>query len=648
MEDLTMNKHRTFHSELYDEMYKEASGDDTREDFWRKQAEKVHWDRFPETILDDSNAPFFKWYPDGMINICYNAIDRHVVEGRGDQDALIWDSAYTKSTKKFTFSEVQDRVSRLAKILVNTFEVTQGDRVLIYMPMIPEAAFAMLACARIGAIHSVVFGGFAAPELSNRIDDCKPKMIITASCGLEPNKIIRYTPIVDEALEISKLTDLRRLIVQRHDVVFETKLNKDLYLDYYELMAETETGIDCVPVPANQELYILYTSGTTGQPKGIVRDTGGTTVALNYIMDIVFNLQIGDTWFSGSDVGWVVGHSFIVYGPLIRGTTTIFYEGKPVMTPDPGAFWRIVEQYKPHSIYCAPTAIRIIKKCDYNGEYIKKYDTSSLKSILLVGERCDPDTINWLEDKFPDVLLNDTWWQTETGWPICSNYGNLHAFPTNPGSCTKVVPGYVVEILDDDNVPVDPPQLGKVSIKFPLPPSFMLTLWGNDEAFKEKYFSDSPGYYTTGDAGYFNDAGYLHIMTRVDDVINTAGHRLSTGRFEEVVNEHPHIVESACIGVWDTVRGEQPVALVIPATGAEFNPEDLKKEIIAKVRKDIGAFARLGGVLIVTRLPKTRSGKILRGTIKSIANKKHFKVPATIEDETVLKEIEDALATLAG
>lgn len=382
-----MSKHRTFHSELYEEMYKEASGDDTRENFWRKQAEKVHWDRFPETILDDSNAPFFKWYPDGMINICYNAIDRHVVEGRGDQDALIWDSAYTKSTKKFTFSEVQDRVSRLAKILVDTFEVTQGDRVLIYMPMIPEAAFAMLACARIGAIHSVVFGGFAAPELSNRIDDSKPKMIITASCGLEPNKIIRYTPIVDEALEISKLTDLKRLIVQRHDVVFETKLNKDLYLDYYELMAETETGIDCVPVPANQELYILYTSGTTGQPKGIVRDTGGTTVALNYIMDIVFNLQIGDTWFSGSDIGWVVGHSFIVYGPLIRGTTTIFYEGKPVMTPDPGAFWRIVEQYKPHSIYCAPTAIRIIKKCDYNGEYIKKYDTSSLKSILLVGER---------------------------------------------------------------------------------------------------------------------------------------------------------------------------------------------------------------------------------------------------------------------
>ena len=439
---------------------------------------------------------------------------------------------------------------------------------------------------------------------------------------------------------------MKKLIVQRHDVVFETSLN-DTYFDYYELMANVEGGQGCIPVNSNDELYILYTSGTTGQPKGIVRDTGGTAVGLNYIMDIVFNIQPGDVWFSGSDIGWVVGHSFIVYGPLIRGATTIFYEGKPVMTPDPGAFWRIVETYKPHSIYCAPTAIRVIKKEDYNGDYIKKYDTSSLKSILLVGERCDPDTINWLEEKFPDVLLNDTWWQTETGWPICANFGNLHMFPTNPGSCTKVVPGYVVEILDDDNEEVDPPVLGKVSIKCPPPPSFMLTLWKNDEAFKQKYFADSPGYYTTGDAGYFNDRGYLHIMTRVDDVINTAGHRLSTGRFEEVINEHPHVVESAVIGVWDKVRGEQPVALVITAVGVEFNEEDLRKEIIAKVRKDIGAFARLGGLLLVGKLPKTRSGKILRGTIKSIANKNHYKVPATIEDATVLDDISKALDTLA-
>jgi propionyl-CoA synthetase len=637
------SKHRTFHSELYDEMYNEASGEDTRDGFWRKQAEKVHWDKFPDTILDASNHPFYKWYPDGEINICYNALDRHVNDGRGEQLALIYDSAYTNSTKKFTYSEVLEKVSKLAKILQDTYNIEKGDRVVIFMPMIPEATFAMLACARIGAIHSVVFGGFAAKELSNRIDDCKPKLIITASCGLEPSKIIRYVPIVDEALEISQMADCPRLIVQRHDVVYELNLNPDVYKDYHEEMQKVKVGAECVPVNSNHELYILYTSGTTGQPKGIVRDTGGTVVGLNYIMDIVFNIQPGDVWFSGSDVGWVVGHSFIVYGPLIRGGTTIVYEGKPVGTPDPGAFWRLVEQYKPHSIYCAPTAIRVIKKEDYKGEYIKKYDLSSLKSILLVGERCDPDTINWLESKFPHVLLNDTWWQTETGWPICSNFGNLHMFPTNPGSCTKVVPGYEVHILDDNNEPVEPPTLGKVSIKCPPPPSFMLTLWGNDEAFKQKYFSDSPGYYTTGDAGYFNENGYLHIMTRTDDVINTAGHRLSTGRFEEVINEHPLIVESAVVGVWDSVRGEQPFALVIPASGIEYNEETLKKEIIAKVREDIGAFARLGGIIIVNRLPKTRSGKILRGTIKSIANKKKFTTPATIEDASVLDEIRDQI-----
>ena len=636
-------QHRSFHSELYDEMYTEASTDETREQFWKKQAERVHWDKFPETILDASNHPFYKWYPDGETNICYNAVDMNVKEGRGEQLALIFDSAYTKTVRKYTFNELLDKVSRLSKILADRFGITKGDCVLIYMPMIPEACFAMLACARIGAIHSVVFGGFAAKELSNRIDSCKPKLIITASCVIEPNKVIKYIPNVDEALELSQMSDCKRLIVQRHEVHYETTLNKDVYFDYHEEMQNMKEGMDAVPVNSNHELYILYTSGTTGQPKGIVRDTGGTVVALNYVMDVVFNLQPGDTWFAGSDIGWVVGHSFIVYGPLIRGTTTIFFEGKPVMTPDPGAFWRIVEQYKPHSIYCAPTAIRVIKKEDSKGEYIKKYDTSSLKSILLVGERCDPDTINWLESKFPKCFFNDTWWQTETGWPICSNFGNLHKFPTNPGSCTKVVPGYIVDILDDNNEVVDPPTLGKVSIRCPPPPSFMCTLWGNDEAFVQKYFSDSPGYYTTGDAGYFNDNGYLHIMTRVDDVINTAGHRLSTGRFEEVINEHPLIVESACVGVWDDIRGEQPFALVIPANGSEYNEDELKKEIVAKVRKDIGAFARLGGIIIVDRLPKTRSGKILRGTIKSIANKKKYTFPATIEDADVLKEITELI-----
>lgn len=637
------NKHRTFHSELYDEMYNESVGEKTRESFWKKQAERVEWDKFPDTILDSSNHPFYKWYPDGEMNICYNAVDRHVKAGRGDQLALIYDSAYTKTTKKITYNQLLDKVSRLAKILSDTFGVTKGDRVLIYMPMIPESCFAMLACARIGAIHSVVFGGFAAKELSNRIDDCKPKLIITASCGIEPKKVIKYVPIVDEALELSNMSDCQRLIVQRHDEVYATDLNEDYYKDYHAEMAKVKEGIDAVPLNANHELYILYTSGTTGQPKGIVRDTGGTAVALDYSMDIVFNLQPGDVWFAGSDVGWVVGHSYIVYGPLIRGATTIFYEGKPVGTPDPGAFWRLVEQYKPHSIYCAPTAIRVIKKEDYQGEHIKKYDTSSLKSILLVGERCDPDTIMWLKHKFPNVLLNDTWWQTETGWIICSNFANLHVFPTNPGSCTKPVPGYEVHILDDHNEISDPPTLGKVSIKCPPPPSFMLTLWNNDETFKQKYFADSPGYYSTGDAGYFNENGYLHIMTRMDDVINTAGHRLSTGRFEEVINEEENIVESAVVGVWDEVRGEQPFALIVPASGVQYNEDDLKKGIIAKVRSDIGAFARLGGIAIVERLPKTRSGKILRGTIKSIANKTKYKVPATIDDPEVLDEIKEKI-----
>lgn len=640
--------HRTYHSELYDEMFKEASEDETREDFWKKQAEKVHWHKFPETILDGSNHPFYKWYPDGEINICYNAIDRHVEDGRGDQIALIWDSAYTKTSKKYTYNDLLNHVSRLARVLTDDFEVTQGDRVLIYMPMIPEAAFAMLACARIGAIHSVVFGGFAAKELSNRIDDSKPKLIITASCGIEPRKVIKYPPIVDEALELSEASDTKRIIVQRHNESYDLELKEGVYFDYHELMEKTKEGIDAVQVNSNQELYILYTSGTTGQPKGIVRDTGGTVVGLNYIMDIVFNIQPGDTWFAGSDIGWVVGHSFIVYGPLIRGGTTVFFEGKPVGTPDPGTFWRLVQEYKPHSIYCAPTAIRILKKEDYEGSYMKKYDISSLKCILLVGERCDPDTINWLQDKFPDVFLNDTWWQTETGWPICANYGNLHMFPTTPGSCTKVVPGWEVHILDDDNKLVGDVTLGKVSIKCPPPPSFMLTLWGNDDAFVTKYFSDSPGYYTTGDAGYFDENGYLHIMTRMDDVINTAGHRLSTGRFEEVINGHESIVESAVIGLWDEVRGDQPFALVIPASGIEYNEADLKKEIIAIVRSDIGAFARLGGLCIVTRLPKTRSGKILRGTIKSIANKKKYNVPATIEDVTVLDEIQEAIFAELG
>ena len=544
----------------------------------------------------------------------------------------------------------------MASILKAKFGIQKGDRVLIYMPMVPPAAWAMLACARIGAIHSVVFGGFAAKELANRIDDCEPKLIITCSAGLEPNKIIKYAPIIDEAMnhctKVANARELPRLIYQRTELSgkhYDENVNSTFYHDYERILDEQDwEEAPCESLPSTHTLYILYTSGTTGEPKGICRDQGGTAVGLNYCMKNVFDLQEDGVHFAGSDIGWVVGHSFIVYGPLIRGATTVFYEGKPV-TPDAGAMWRICEEYQVTSLYMAPTAVRVIKKEDYDGKLVKKYEQKSIRTFCLVGERCDPDTIHWVHRHFPHVLINDTWWQTETGWPIAANLLNLRdfetIFPTLPGSVTRPVPGYDVRIFDESNEPVGADVLGKVVIKLPLPPAFMLTLWGNDQAFIEKYLAETPGYYTTGDAGIIDSKGYVHIMTRMDDVINTAGHRISTGRLEEVINEHDSVVESAVVGYNQEVRGECPLAYVIlKGSGDQLDDAQkaaLAKEVVTKIRTDVGAFAKLEGVIFVTKLPKTRSGKILRGTIRKIANEIEFKTPATIDDPSALEMIKE-------
>ena len=536
----------------------------------------------------------YRWFTDGEMNICYNCVDRHVEEGRGDSVAFAYDCSYTGVQKTYTYKEVQTQVGKLATLMKTKFDVKFGDRVLIYMPMVPPACFAMLACARIGAIHSVVFGGFAAKELANRIDDSLPKLLITCSAGLEPKKVLKYVPIVDEALSmVTKLenaSSLNRLIYQREDGDGNhndpSVEGRPEYHDYTTLMQGDLEICPCEGFPSTHPLYILYTSGTTGQPKGIVRESGGTAVALRYSMKVGFDIDAGDCFFAGSDIGWVVGHSYIVYGPLLRGAKAIMFEGKPVV-PDAGVVWRVVEQYKVKSLYLAPTGVRVIKKEDYDGVLVKKYDVSSLKYFSVVGERCDPDTIHWLHRQLPDVILNDNWWQTETGWPIAGNLLDLEkfktVFPTLPGSVTRPFPGYKVEIFDESNKPVEANGLGKVVIKLPMPPSFMLTLWGNEEAFIQKYLADTPGYYTTGDAGMIDEHGYIHIMTRMDDVINTAGHRISTGRLEEVVNTNEKVVESAVVAFEQEVRGECPLAFVIlKGTMNSDTMSDEEKDALAK------------------------------------------------------------------
>ncbi len=606
------------------------------ESFWDRAAQEIQWYKKYDSVLDDSKKPFYRWYVGGEMNTCYNALDYHVENGRADQDALIYDSPVTGKVKKFTYRELLDQVSRFAGVLSEN-GVQKGDRVIIYMPMIPEAAVAMLACARIGAIHSVVFGGFASNELAIRIDDAKPKLIVSASCGIEGKKVIEYKPLLDKAIELSANRPEKCIIFQREQATASMIDGRDL--DWKGSMEKAKPA-DCVPVLATDPLYILYTSGTTGMPKGVVRDNGGNAVALNWSMKYIYGVDPGDVFWAASDVGWVVGHSYIVYAPLLYGCTTVLYEGKPVGTPDPGAFWRVISEHGVKVLFTAPTAFRAIKKEDPKGEHLKKYDLSKFKYLFLAGERLDPDTYHWASDLL-DIPVIDHWWQTETGWPVAANCMGLEEFPVKPGSPTKSVPGYNVKILDNDGNEMPPDTEGLVVIELPLPPGTLPTLWENDQKFRESYTDPYPGYYFTGDGGFIDSEGYIYIMGRVDDVINVAGHRLSTGAMEEVIAKHPDVAECAVIGANDDFKGQLPVGFIVLKEGAAKDEDTVVSELIQMVRDSIGAVAAFKKAVVVKRLPKTRSGKILRGTMRKIADGQDVKVPSTIDDPAILSEIEE-------
>ena len=609
--------------------------------FWADAAQAVHWYQKWDTVLDDSNPPFYRWFSGGLVNSCYNALDVHVENGRSQQLALIYDSPVTNTIKTYTYVQLRDEVARFAGALVAQ-GATKGDRIIIYMPMIPEAAIAMLACARIGAIHSVVFGGFAANELATRIDDAKPKLILSASCGIEVTRIIPYKPLLDKAIELAHHKPDGCIILQRPQATATLTPNYDH--DWAELMANAQPA-DCVPVAATDPLYILYTSGTTGIPKGVVRDNGGHLVALKWSMKNVYNVNPGDVYWAASDVGWVVGHSYIVYAPLFHGCTTILYEGKPVGTPDPGAFWRVISQHKVNVLFTAPTAFRAIKREDPNGNHIRQYDLSHFRTLFLAGERCDPDTLHWAEKQL-NVPVIDHWWQTETGWPMGANCIGLEMLPVKPGSCTKAVPGYNIQVLDTAGHPVAANEIGSIAVKLPLPPGCLPTLWQNDQRFQDAYLSEYPGYYLTADAGYKDEDGYLFVMSRTDDIINVAGHRLSTGGMEEVLAAHPDVAECAVVGVADALKGEVPVGFVVLKAGVERTQADIVAELIQMVRDQIGPVASFKTGTVVARLPKTRSGKILRGTIKKIADGQEYRMPATIDDPAILIEITEALTEI--
>jgi propionyl-CoA synthetase len=611
------------------------------EEFWAEAAGAIEWHKPWDRVLDDSRPPFYRWFAGGELNTCHNALDRHVAAGRGDQLALIYDSPVTDTRGSFTYSDLTHRVARLAGA-IRSLGVEKGDRVVIYMPMVPETVMAMLACARIGAIHSVVFGGFAAKELATRIDDAKPRLIMSASCGIEVKKVIPYKPLLDEALELATHSPDHCLILQRPQAQAALTTGRDV--DWKTCAAEAEPA-DCVPVAATDPLYILYTSGTTGQPKGVVRDNGGHAVALAWSMKYIYGVDPGDVYWAASDVGWVVGHSYIVYGPLLYGCTTILYEGKPVGTPDPGAFWRVIDDYKVDVMFTAPTAFRAIKREDPRGEYVKKYDHSHLKALFLAGERCDPDTLNWAGEIL-GVPVIDHWWQTETGWPIAANCLGLETLPIRPGSPTCAVPGYDVRILDTDGQEVPDGDIGSIMIRLPLPPGTLTTLWQNDDRFVDSYLSTHEGWYLTGDAGYRDEDGYLWVMSRIDDIINTAGHRLSTGAMEEVLASHPDVAEAAVIGATDDLKGEVPVGLVVLKAGVEHSHEEVKDQLIRLIREKIGPVASFKKVAVVDRLPKTRSGKVLRGVMRNIADAKPYRTPATIDDPQILDEIQGALKTI--
>ena len=608
------------------------------EGFWAEAAEGIDWYQKWDKVLDDSNPPFYRWFTGAKMNTCYNAIDRHVEGGRGDQVAIIHDSPVTDSITKVTYKELQDKVAQLAGALKSN-GIAKGDTVIIYMPMILEAAYAMLACARIGAIHSVVFGGFAANELAIRIDHAEPKMIITASGALEGAKTLAYKPIVDEAISIADHQIQNVVLLQRPFVTAEMQEGRDI--DWNDFISDAAPA-DCVPVEATDPLYILYTSGTTGMPKGVIRDNGGHAVALHWSMKAIYDIDEGDVWWSASDVGWVVGHSYIVYGPLLKGATTVFYEGKPIGTPDAGAFWRLISEHGVKSLFTAPTAFRAIKKEDPDGEFISKYDISCFECLYLAGERTDPDTYFWASNLLK-VPVIDHWWQTETGWAIVANCRGIEEMPVKAGSPTKAVPGYNVMVLDDEGQEVGPNVEGNIVVKLPLPPGTLPTLWKNDKRYTESYMTTFPGFYETSDGGYIDEDGYVYVMGRMDDVINIAGHRLSTGAMEEVIATHPDIAECAVIGTDDQLKGQLPVGLFVLKSGVDRDVEEIQTELVKMVREKIGAIACFRESNCVARLPKTRSGKILRGTMRSIAAGKEYRMPSTIDDPTILDEITDTL-----
>jgi propionyl-CoA synthetase len=612
---------------------------DDPDGFWAEAARDIHWDREWDQVLDRSNPPSYRWFPGAQLNTCYNALDRHVLDGRADQAALIYDSPITGTQRTYSYRELRDEVARIAGAMAAR-GVTKGDRVIIYMPMVPEAAMAMLACSRLGAVHSVVFGGFAANELAVRIDDAQPKMVLSASCGIEPSRVIAYKPLLDQAIELARHKPATCLILQREQQLATLQAPRDV--DWREAVDAAQPA-DCVSVAATDPLYILYTSGTTGEPKGVVRDNGGHAVALKWTMKNVYGIEPGEVFWTASDVGWVVGHSYIVYAPLLNGSTTVLYEGKPVGTPDAGAFWRVIAEHKVAAMFTAPTAFRAIKKEDSSGELIGKYDLSNFRTLFLAGERTDPDTLAWAKEKL-QVPVYDHWWQTETGWQICGNCIGIEALPIKPGSATRPSPGMNVQVLGEDGHPVaGVGTIGELVIKLPLPPGTFPTLWNADQRFRSAYMDEFPGYYKTSDAGYIDEDGYVFVMARTDDIINVAGHRLSTGGMEEVLSSHPAVAECAVIGVADELKGQLPLGFLVLSDGVGRTHSEVVSEVVKLVREQIGPVAAFKTAAVVGRLPKTRSGKILRGTMQAIADSKPWKMPATIEEPAILDEISTAL-----
>ncbi|MEK9610874.1 MAG: AMP-binding protein [Alphaproteobacteria bacterium] len=609
--------------------------------FWLDAAAAIDWVTPPTTAIDSRNAPFHRWFPDGEMNTCHNAVDRHVAAGRSEQNAIIYDSPITGTAYNLTFAELQRATARFAGML-SRYGVGTGDRVIIYMPMIPEAVIAMLGCARLGAVHSVVFGGFAAAELAKRIDDCQPRVIISASCGHEPNRIVEYKPLLDEAITLARHKPGTCVIHQREAVTATLVDGRDV-----EWHAAHDGAEELAPVTvkATDPLYILYTSGTTGQPKGVVRDNGGHAVALNWSMPNIYDTQPGEVYWAASDIGWVVGHSYITYAPLIAGCSTVLFEGKPIGTPDAGVFWRVIQDHRVKVLFTAPTAFRAIKRADPGGEYLQHYDTSSLEYLFLAGERADPDTIIWAQEKL-GVPVIDHWWQTETGWSICANPVGIEALPVKLGSPSVAMPGFEIDILDDAGRPRAADELGAIALKLPLPPSCLPTIWGADEAFVEKYLTTFPGYYETGDAGYRDADGYLYIMARTDDVINVAGHRLSTGQLEEVLADHPDVAECAVIGVADDLKGQLPLGLICLYPNCAKPAEQVCAEAIDLVKSRVGRVSAFNQIVVIDRLPKTRSGKVLRATMAKIADNVDWTMPATIDDPVILDEITRALQSI--